>query len=91
MKDTGKLYSFQSKSWRDLENPVNNIIDLLAKSEIEKVRDEIEGDVVVDQFVMISMAGVNWDIGKWLFVTREAYTQLKPWWLSFFSFGLLLP
>ena len=74
MKDTGELFSYHSKSWRDLDNPVNNIIDLLAKSEIEKIRDEVEGDVVIDQFVMMSMAGVNWDIGNWLFVTREAYT-----------------
>jgi hypothetical protein len=26
-----------------------------------------------------------------LFLTKEVYTQYKPWWMSLFSFGLLLP
>ena len=40
---------------------------------------------------MMTMSGVNHDIGKWLFTTRQAYTQLKPWWLSLLSFGFVNP
>jgi hypothetical protein len=39
----------------------------------------------------MSMPGINYDVGMWLFVTKESYTQYKPWWMSVLSFGLLLP
>jgi hypothetical protein len=40
---------------------------------------------------MLNTPGLHQEEGQWLFVTKEAYTQLKPWWMSIFSFGLLLP
>ena len=91
LKEPGKLYSTESISWRDDDSLISHTVDLLSKVKIKEVRDELEGDVVKDQFFTLPMAGVNHDIGKWLFVTREAYTQLKPWWMQLMSFGLLLP
>jgi hypothetical protein len=40
---------------------------------------------------MMMLPGVNYDEGMWLFTTKEAYTQYRPWWMSLFSFGLLNP
>ena len=74
LKEPGKLYSTESVSWRDDKSLISHNVDLLSKVKIKEVRDEISGEVVKDQFFTLPMAGVNYDIGKWLFVTREAYT-----------------
>lgn len=78
-------------SWRDYDSLISQDMDLISKQKISEIVDKTNGDVVEDMFVMMTMAGVNAELGRWLFTTKEAYTQLKPWWLSILSFGLLIP
>ena len=63
LKEPGKLYSTNSISWRDDESLLSHGTDLLSKVKIKEIREELEGEVIYDQFVMMTMAGVNYDIG----------------------------
>ena len=88
----GKLpANYKVSSWRDHTNILIQDVDIKSKILIKDIRDQLTGDVQVDQFTMMTNPGLNQDEGMWLFVTKEAYTQYKPWWMSLFSFGLLLP
>ena len=68
------LYSDYSVSWRDDNSLISLDIDLISRIKIEELREKLDRDVIYDQLVMMTMAGVNYDIGKWLYTTREAYT-----------------
>ena len=68
------LYSDYSVSWRDDKSLISLDIDLISCIKIEDLREKLDRDVIYDQLVMMTMAGVNHDIGKWLYTTREAYT-----------------
>ena len=85
------MYSQNSVSWRDDDSLISLGTDIISTTKINDIRDKLEEDVVEDQFVMMTMVGVNHDIGKWLYTTREAYTQFEPWFLQVCSFGILVP
>ncbi|CAG9334001.1 unnamed protein product [Blepharisma stoltei] len=68
------------------------IVDLKGHVVIDKIaNDTFNAGINKDVLAIMNMPGIYEDNGKWLFTTNEAYAQMKPWWLSLISFGLLVP
>jgi hypothetical protein len=76
VQQNGSLYSTDAIGWRDERYLRDLNVDLYSRMVFDDIVERLdpEEDVQDDFFVMMSMPGVNYDEGMWLFVTKESYT-----------------